>query len=972
MEKIRTSRFDIRVFLTSRPELPIRLGFSEISMVTSRHEQIILQEISRSIIEHDISVFLRTEFSNIRLKNQVELQFSPDWPGDEAVQKLTMLAAPLFIFAATVCRFVGGASTSSPMKLLDTVSTLGTAEAGLISQLSQTYLPVLNHLKSICAPVKFEQFRAEFKKLLGIDENDVYIVLRHLHSVLDVPSEPNLPIRLLHLSFKEFLVDPEKKSKIATEKDKANGNWGSNKANNDFWFWIDERKIHRMLAYRSLDVLSAYLKENICSLDYPGMFREEVEVSRIDTNIPGCLRYACSYWIHHLKCGFEDLGLRNEDADRIYAFLCKHFLHWLEALSLVGRMTESVLLIETLSQLAKESESIELSSFLYDANTFLLQSWKSIDKAPLQIYSSAQIFSPEASVIRKIFQNCVPKWISRWPEPPEPWKAALKLELNTLNPSTLAFSPDGRFLASTGQSAWSISVWNTRTGEHVGYLRDHDYDSNKPIISFSPNDRYLGSLSRSLIIWDAVLRQQFKWLIVALSENTIIELWDVDMVIQGRVTPGTDQAIRVFRGHSGVVTAVVYSPDGKLLASASIDKTVRIWDPATGQQLLQTSVATFSFWSHFRTMSVTTGEQVQTSPKKSRGCVSMALSPSGTELALGTADGRTEIWDTTTRQMIKVLCDCGTGSEISAVAYSPDGKVLASASPFDSTIRLWDTVIEQRVSSNASPLRNWEMQLRLREKTAKLRRVIARRKNPVKRVKEEYLSGLGVVFSPNGEQVAVREYSSKEVKVLGVNSNSGELGCSIRGLAFSFDCKQLASAIGTLRGGSTQIELWDIKTGQKIKYVCDSRLDATVMTFSPNGERLALATQSRNVDIQVLDVATDEELRSWDKRHAVTKLCFSSDGEHLETGSEILSLAPNLSSSRSVQKSPRAQLCFEVRRSWIYANDVRLLWLPVSYTCDSSAQHGNLFVVSRPHPVEGVSIFEFTGVLDKLILSKTA
>ncbi|KAF3104161.1 hypothetical protein TWF706_004631 [Orbilia oligospora] len=896
MEKIRTSRFDIRVFLTSRPELPIRLGFSEISMVTSRHEQIILQEISRSIIEHDISVFLRTEFSNIRLKNQVELQFSPDWPGDEAVQKLTMLAAPLFIFAATVCRFVGGASTSSPMKLLDTVSTLGTAEAGLISQLGSG---LYRGSRGSSRPLSLA-------KLLGIDENDVYIVLRHLHSVLDVPSEPNLPIRLLHLSFKEFLVDPEKKSKIATEKDKANGNWGSNKANNDFWFWIDERKIHRMLAYRSLDVLSAYLKENMCSLDYPGMFREEVEVSRIDTNIPGCLRYACSYWIHHLKCGFEDLGLRNEDADRIYAFLCKHFLHWLEALSLVGRMTESVLLIETLSQLAKESESIELSSFLYDANTFLLQSWKSIDKAPLQIYSSAQIFSPEASVIRKIFQNCVPKWISRWPEPPEPWKAALKLELNTPNPSTLAFSPDGRFLASTGQSAWSISVWNTRTGEH------------------------------------------------------------------GRVTPGTDQAIRVFRGHSGVVTAVVYSPDGKLLASASIDKTVRIWDPATGQQLLQTSVATFSFWSHFRTMSVTTGEQVQTSPKKSRGCVSMALSPSGTELALGTADGRTEIWDTTTRQMIKVLCDCGTGSEISAVAYSPDGKVLASASPFDSTIRLWDTVIEQRVSSNASPLRNWEMQLRLREKTAKLRRVIARRKNPVKRVKEEYLSGLGVVFSPNGEQVAVREYSSKEVKVLGVNSNSGELGCSIRGLAFSFDCKQLASAIGTLRGGSTQIELWDIKTGQKIKYVCDSRLDATVMTFSPNGERLALATQSRNVDIQVLDVATDEELRSWDKRHAVTKLCFSSDGEHLETGSEILSLAPNLSSSRSVQKSPRAQLCFEVRRSWIYANDVRLLWLPVSYTCDSSAQHGNLFVVSRPHPVEGVSIFEFTGVLDKLILSKTA
>ncbi|EGX53229.1 hypothetical protein AOL_s00006g490 [Orbilia oligospora ATCC 24927] len=1089
IEEIRTSRFDIRVLLTSRPELPIRLGFSEISMGTSRHEQIILQEIPKSIIEHDISVFLITEFSKIRLENQLELQFPPDWPGDEAIHKLTMLAAPLFIFAATVCRFVGGASTSSPMKLLDTVLTLGTAEAGLISQLGRTYLPVLNHLKSICAPVKFEQFRAEFKKvvgsivaladplgplplakLLGMDENNVYIILRHLHSVLNVPSEPNLPIRLLHLSFKEFLVDPEKKSKVASDKDEVNDNWGSDKANNDFWFWIDEKQIHRMLAYRSLDVLSAYLKENICSIEYSGMSREKVEVSRIETNIPAWLRYACSYWIHHLKCGFEDLGLCNEDAGRIYAFLCEHFLHWLEALSLVGRMRESVLLIEMLSQLAKENKNMKLLRFLYDANIFLLQSWQSIDEAPLQIYSSALIFSPKASVIRKIFQNCIPKWISRWPEPPEPWKATLKLELNTLDPSALAFSPDGRFLASTSRLRQKIDVWNTRTGEHVG-CGDQDYDRKHPTIPLPPNGRYLGSLASSLfVIWDAVLRQKLraldptyrikcfafspdsKWLTVALSKPNIIELWDVDMVIQGRVTPGTDQAIQVFRGHNNLVTAVLYSPDGKLFASASEDQTVRIWDPATGQQLLQTSVGTSPSWNNFRTMafspdgkhlvlgledlvmlwSVTTGEQVRIFPEKFRGCASMALSPSGKELALGKGDGRVEIWDMTTRKMIKVLCDLGTSSIARAVAYSPDGKVLASAS--NSTIRLWNAVVEQRVSSNASPLRNWEMQLGLREKTAQLRHVIASRKNPVQRVKGESWLASEVVFSSNGEQVAVREvsipdivtvwdvrtgrlvwgntchrwvhsiafpptkgYSSpepwlaigsqsflpshtkvnvyhtktgKEVKVLDVGSNSEKPDCEIRGLTFSFDCKQLALATEDLNGGSRRIELWEIKTGQRIKYICDSRLDATVMTFSPNGERLALATKYRDTDIQVLDVATGKELRSWDERHAVTKLCFSSDGEHLETGSEILSLAPNLSSPQSVQKSPRAQLYFEVRSAWIYANDFRLLRLPVSYGGNCSAHNGNFLVVPL-RPTKGVGIFEFTGVLDELILSQT-
>ncbi|KAF3262392.1 hypothetical protein TWF192_007066 [Orbilia oligospora] len=1089
VEEIRTSRFDVRVFLTSRPELPIRLGFSEISMGTSRHEQIILQEIPKSIIEHDISVFLRTEFSKIRLENQLELQFPPDWPGDEAIQKLTTLAAPLFIFAATVCRFVGGASASSPMKLLDTVLTLGTAEAGLISQLGRTYLPVFNHLKSIWAPGKFEQFRAEFKKvvgsivaladplgprplakLLGIDEDDVYTILRHLHSVLSVPSEPNLPIRILHLSFKEFLIDPEKKSKVATDKDKANESRGSDKANRDFWFWIDENQIHRMLAYKSLDVLSTYLKENICSLEYPGIFREEVEASRIETNIPGCLRYACSYWIHHLKCGFEDLGLCNEDANRIHAFLCEHFLHWLEALSFVGRMRESVLLIEMLSQLVKENESTKLSSFLYDADIFLLQSWQSIDEAPLQIYSSALIFAPKANVIRKIFQNCIPKWISRWPEPPEQRTATLKLELDARYSSTLAFSPDGRFLASRGVSHL-ISVWDTRTGEHVGCLGDYASDSSCYMVSFSPDGRYLGSLGSSLLtIWDAVLRQQLrdldprypinhfafspdsKSLVVALSGEAIIELWDVDMVIQGLVNPGTDQAIRVFRGHTEVIAGVVYSPDGKLLASTSVDRTVRIWNPTTGQQLLQTSMdgqLTFRHHPHAIVFSpdgkflvvrsydlimlwnVTNGEQFRICPKKGSGYCPMAISPDGKELALGMFDGTIKILDVTTWRMVNVLFDLGTGSKVNAVAYSPDGKVLASA--FDSSIKLWDVMIERRARTNASPLRNWEMQLGLREKTAMLWRGIARRKNPAKKIKEKYWSVFGVVFSPNGEQAVVREdfgvytvtvfdvptgqlvwkniYSSeidsiafpptegsgspkpwlaigssvrmkvyichtrkgKEVKVLNVGSKLGERDYIISGLALSFDCKQLASTIRATGGLSSRIELWDTKTGQKIKYICDSRLDATVITFSPKGERLALAAQyiHQNANIQVLDVATGEELKGWDGCHAVTKLCFSSDGGYLETGSEILSLSPNLSSSQSVQKSPGAQLRLEVRLGWIYANDVRLLWLPVSYRCDYFAQNGNLLVVPRPHSIDSVSIFEFTGVLDELVFSKT-
>ncbi|KAF3174704.1 hypothetical protein TWF225_009426 [Orbilia oligospora] len=338
-------------------------------------------------------------------------------------------------------------------------------------------------------------------------------------------------------------------------------------------------------------------------------------------------------------------------------------------------------------------------------------------------------------------------------------------------------------------------------------------------------------------------------------------------------SPGNRPSVQVFE-HTRIVTEVVYSPDGKLIASALEGETVIIWVTATGQKLLQTSVP-FPSPSHLQTMvfspdgkhlvlgfsdlvmlwSVTAGEQVRISPKQSRDYCSMALSPGGRELALGTSDGKIELWDMTTRQMIKILCDLSSDIRVSAIAYSPDGKVLASAS--DSTIRLWDAVIEQRASSNVSPLRNWEMQLGLREKTAKLWRGIAIRKNPAKRLNEQYWSASEVVLSPNGEQVAVKEVPNrytitvwdvregqpvqeasyyrrwwvdtiafpptkgfgspkpwlaigsfrlkkvfiyhttkgKEVKVLDVNSQPGEPGGEISGLAFSFDCKQLASAI---------------------------------------------------------------------------------------------------------------------------------------------------------------------------------
>ncbi|KAM0363089.1 hypothetical protein ACHAO7_011405 [Fusarium culmorum] len=132
----------VRVLVTSRPELPVRLGFSSIG---NSHQYLVLHKIPLPIIEHDISVFLHHEFANIRNsfnKEAVEeLKLPVDWPGEAKLEELTRAAVPLFIFAATLCRFISDPYLGSPDELLQSV--LDVAGTGQGSKLDMTYSPVL-------------------------------------------------------------------------------------------------------------------------------------------------------------------------------------------------------------------------------------------------------------------------------------------------------------------------------------------------------------------------------------------------------------------------------------------------------------------------------------------------------------------------------------------------------------------------------------------------------------------------------------------------------------------------------------------------------------------------------------------------------------------------------------------------------------------------------------------------------------
>jgi hypothetical protein len=254
------------------------------------------------------------------------------------------MSVPLFIFAATICRFLADRKCGNPDTQLKKVLDYQTRSQE--SKLDATYLPVLNQqLVGLSLREKeyaLEEFRhivgsivilasplstSSLARILSVPKETVDNRLDLLHSVLSVPLSPCSPVRLQHLSFRDFLLDPEKR--------KTNS------------FWVDEEQVHQQLAANCLRIMDTCLRTDICELQAPGVFRSTINPQKIDDNLPPEVQYACIYWVYHA----EQAKSRLRDGDQHHDFLIRHFLHWLEALSLIGRALESVNIIRTMKSL---------------------------------------------------------------------------------------------------------------------------------------------------------------------------------------------------------------------------------------------------------------------------------------------------------------------------------------------------------------------------------------------------------------------------------------------------------------------------------------------------------------------------------------------------------------------------------------------------------------------------------------------
>ncbi|KAL0942293.1 Vegetative incompatibility protein HET-E-1-like protein 7 [Colletotrichum truncatum] len=343
----------LKVFLTSRPELPIRLGFNE---VKGSYQDLILHEIPPPIIERDIQSFFEHELLRIRkiYNNSVskERQLPESWPGHPQIQTLVNMAVPLFIFAATACRFLSQRGFGGPNHqlrlILDYKARVQSSELELASKFELTYQPALNQQLVDLSPTETEKAVKQFRYIVGtiiilssplsttalghlldVPRQVIDDRLDMLHSVLSVPKDSKSPVRLLHLSFRDYVLD-------ITQRERNP-------------FWVDEKQSHYNLAEKCLSTMQKSLHEDICDLRSPGTLRSTIDSDRVDTCVPPEVKYACLYWAYHVQEASSEAML----ASSIYRFLSRYLLYWLEALSLIGKVSESLAILRTLQPSVK-------------------------------------------------------------------------------------------------------------------------------------------------------------------------------------------------------------------------------------------------------------------------------------------------------------------------------------------------------------------------------------------------------------------------------------------------------------------------------------------------------------------------------------------------------------------------------------------------------------------------------------------
>ncbi|KAF7545560.1 hypothetical protein G7Z17_g9089 [Cylindrodendrum hubeiense] len=623
---------------------------------------------------------------------------------------------------------------------------------------------------------------------------------------------------------------------------------------------------HHAIFSKSIDVLTRTLRRDIYGLANPGATVDQI--SPPSPNPLAAVRYSCIYWVEHLFFFYVKTVQNGQDGSLVLNFLHGSFLYWLEALSLLGAWSASLMAIKKLkwwilnldiseklsasvastkatsplaasirrwvlaicpasNRASKLQDKTALLIWLLEyAHRFIVHHESAIVVTPLQVYESALVFNSEESVIKQVFQHEAPKWISC-----KSYTRGACLQTLTGHDgwiTSMALVPDGRRLVSASDDQ-TIKIWDIRTGECLQTLNYHRGRGVRSV-ALAPDG---GSL-------------------VSGSNDNTVTVWDTR----------TGAPLLTMRGHEHEVSAVAFAPDGKWLLSGSYDRTVKIWDAKMGTCL--------------RTL---TGH---------KGAVFSAIfALEGEWIVSASGDKTIKIWIATTGACLRTLA--GHNNLINSVVSASDSKWLISASN-DKTVKIWDartgsclrtlTGHEGWVRSVALSPASTQLVSGSHDHTIKV--WDARTGACVQTLTGHQDSVASVAFADDGLRL-VSGSDDRTVKIWDATI-SGYLQMptnhkdSVVSVAFSLDGMWLASG-----SYDHTIKIWEVNTGKCLRTLTGHKDWVISVAFAPDSKRLISGSNDRTAKVwNTKTGACMQTLTGHDG--LVTSVAFAPDGKLLLSG----------------------------------------------------------------------------------------
>ena len=321
----------VKFFITGRPEPRIRTGF-RLPLLQPLTQIFLLHKVELLSVNNDIQLYLTQRLTTIA-KQRSGLELPDPWPSSDEIEALTKKSSGLFIFASTLARFIESEHHEPGGRLqlvLEANSTKHEGTAGIDSLYSQilkhafpgTYEPeVLENMRHVLGAIvlAFNPLsQKELSEILGVSTSFISTTLRHLHSVILMPTNESQEIRIFHKSFPDFLQDPKRCT---------NGR-----------FCINPVTYHGDMVLNCLGLVKM-LKRNPCSLPPFTMNQDIPNLPQLlESRLGGAIRYACSYWARHLEFSPTSGG----SVVTLATILLENAPPWIEVMSLENHLEEVI------------------------------------------------------------------------------------------------------------------------------------------------------------------------------------------------------------------------------------------------------------------------------------------------------------------------------------------------------------------------------------------------------------------------------------------------------------------------------------------------------------------------------------------------------------------------------------------------------------------------------------------------------